>query len=244
MNKNTMERLALVLGGVLVGAGTTYLVVNKALETKYRDIAEEEIASVKESYDLLYGKDKHEDPKVAFDEMKRLVEKTEAYAELLDEQGYFKEEVLDEAEEAFAPKKMGTPDGRPDPETVVRDILEERVDPPRYEDGETPYVITVEEFMSDRDDHEKITVSYYEYDNTAASEDDSIIHDHESSLGPDFVKYIGWKAAGRNTVYVRNEKISADFEILVHEGSYQEDVLGILPDEHPKKKMLIARNDE
>lgn len=242
MDKNTMERLALILGGALVGSATTYLVVRKTLELKYRDIAEEEIASVKESYDLLYSKD--QSPREKFEQMKDKIEELESYADLLDESGYFKEEVLDEAEEGPSPKKMGTPDGRPDPETVVRDILEDRTDPPRYEDGETPYVITVEEFMSDRDDHEKITVSYYEYDNTAASEDDSIIHNHEGSLGPDFVKYIGWKAAGQNTVYVRNEKISADFEILVHPGSYQEDVLGILPDEHPKKKMLIARNDE
>lgn len=242
MSSYTMEKVGLVLGGALIGSAVTYFAVRSMLDAKYAEIAEEEIASVKESYDLLYKQGAYSDPKKAFEAMKERVEATQVYDELLDENGYFKEEAYDNAPSKEIPARVE--DGRPDPETVVKNILDDRTDPPRYEGEDTPYVITVNEFMQDFDEHEKISVSYYEYDNTLASEDESIINDHERLIGSDFQNYIGWKSDSDHVVYVRNEGISSDFEILVHEGGYEQEVLGILSEDHPKKQMLTARNDE
>lgn len=244
MDRTTSGILKLVVGGALIGASLTYVLAEKKINAKYRAIAESEIESVKDSYNLLHKQGPYSDPKKAFEAMKTRVNELESYDGLLDENGYFKEEVLDAAEEESTPsRKPGTPDGRPDPEEVVKAIKDDRV-PPRHEGTDTPYVIAVEEFFQDNPEYSKITVSYYEYDNTLASEDESIVRDHEKLLGGDFHNYIGWKADSDHVVYVRNERISSDFEVLVHEGGYEAEVLGILPDDHPKKKMLNVRNDE
>jgi hypothetical protein len=43
MNKDLINKISLVLGGVLIGSGTTYLIVNQRLQTKYIRIANESI---------------------------------------------------------------------------------------------------------------------------------------------------------------------------------------------------------
>lgn len=243
MNKQVWERLGYVVAGAIVGSAATYAVVRKRLALKYRDIAEDEIASVKESYDLLYKQGEYSDPKKAFEAFKGRVEELDSYEGMLDENGYFKEELLDEGEEEDVKKPDIMDDGRPDPEIIAKKE-DTRERPPRVVGGADPYVITVEEFMQDNEDYSKITVTYYEYDNTLSSEDDSIIQTHEKFLGMDFMNYIGWESGSDHTVYVRNDNLSSDYEILVDPGSYEEEVLGILPDDHPKKVQIQMRNDE
>lgn len=246
MNKKTLERFLYILGGGLIGSAATFYFSKKALARHYRDIAEGEIASVKASYnDLLKSSYQTLDERLEISK-KHQGEPEDPYKDLVDENGYFlysDDEKEDESEELRVVKPP-LPDGRPDPEVVVHDIHDDRTDPPRYEGEGEPYVITAEEFMQDEQNFSKITVNYYEYDNTLASEDESIIQNHESFLGNDFQNYIGWKSGSDSVVYVRNENLSSDFEVLVDKGSYEEEVLGILPDEHPKKKMLQMRNDE
>lgn len=247
VNMQTLERFAYILGGALIGSTATFVIARKAIALHYRDISEAEIESVKDSYDLLHKKGRYSDPKLAFEALKEKVSELESYEDKLDENGYFKYDDVDdkdpdELEELMVVGEPAKGDTRPDPEAIVKDILDERPAPPR--DPAKPYIITVEEFMTDNEHYSKNTVNYYEYDNTVSSEDDSIVQNHESFLGSEFVKYVGWNAGGDHTVYVRNENLESDYEVLVSPGSYEEDVLGILPDEHPKKKMLEQRNDE
>lgn len=246
MNKKLAEKIALVVGGILIGGSTTYFLVRKDVETRYREIAEAEIESVKDSYNLLHKQGPYSDPKKAFEAMRLRVQETETYETLLDENGYFKEEELDKNEEPKpnTVRRPPLPDGRPDPEDVVEAIEDTRADPPRHEGTTLPYVITINEFMQDNPEYDKTTVSYYEYDNTLASDDDSMVKDHEKLIGVDFLNYVGWKSDSDHIVYVRNEKLSSDFEILVHESGYEEAVLGIIPEGHPKKTMLNAKNNE
>lgn len=245
MDKKTLERFLYILSGGLIGSAATFYFSKKALSRHYRDIAEQEIGSVKASYnDLLKSSYRTLDEQLEVAK-KHQGEPEDPYKDLLDQNGYFvySDDEEDMPEELMVVKPP-LPDGRPDPETVVHDIHDDRTDPPRYEGEGKPYVITVEEFMSDKEDFAKITVNYYEYDNTMASEDESIIQNHEAFLGGEFQNYIGWKSGSDHTVYVRNENLSSDYEVLVDPGSYEEEVLGILPDEHPKKQMLQMRNNE
>lgn len=246
MNKKTLERFLYILSGGLIGSAATFYFSKKALSRHYRDIAEQEIGSVKASYnDLLKSSYRTLDEQLEVAK-KHQGDPEDDYKDLVDQNGYF---LYPEDDEKDAPEELMVvkpplPDGRPDPEDVVNDIQDDRDAPPRYEGEGKPYVITVEEFMNDDEDFAKITVNYYEYDNTMASEDESIIQNHEAFLGGEFQNYIGWKSGSDHTVYVRNENLSSDYEVLVDPGSYEEEVLGILPDEHPKKQMLQMRNNE
>lgn len=247
MDRKLVERFSYILGGALIGSATTYLLVRQALMEKYRDIAEAEIASVKESYDLLNKQGPYSDPKKAMERFKELESQVDKYEDMIDENGYFREEILDANEETTeeAPVvRPPMPDGRPDPMTVVESVTDDRPKPARHEGSDTPYVVTVNEFMQDREEFEKITVTYYEYDNTLASEDDTIVDNHDRLVGQEFPNYVGWESGSDNVVYVRNERISSDFEILVNPNGYEAEVLGIIPDGHPKKKMLQMRNNE
>lgn len=97
-----------------------------------------------------------------------------------------------------------------------------------------PYMITFEEFVDDYKDYEKISLSYFEEDDTLIDDKESLIPNvedivgskHLSMFGPDIVKY----SQDQNIVYVRNNRLKADFEVIHEDGSYSENVLGIRPE--------------
>ena len=87
-----------------------------------------------------------------------------------------------------------------------------------------PYPISYEEFSDDA--FEKDTITYYYGDDTLADTRDEIIDDVDRTVGRDFKDYFGWRSYDDDIVYVRNERLGLDFEVLYDAGTYQEEVLG------------------
>jgi len=95
-------------------------------------------------------------------------------------------------------------------------------------DGE-PYAISLEEFSEEMDHFEKSTIYYYDEDDTLADEQEEMIQDVLAIIGPEVLDHL--QQAKSDVVYVRNEKMQIDYEIIVLDKSYAETVSGIIPEE-------------
>lgn len=89
-----------------------------------------------------------------------------------------------------------------------------------------PYVIAPEEF-GDFEEYEKISLSYYA-DQILADENDEIIVDVDEIVGFESLTHFG--EYEDDSVFVRNDKLKCDYEILLDRRTYS-DVLKLMP--HP-----------
>lgn len=98
------------------------------------------------------------------------------------------------------------------PESVSRDTTK-------------PYAITGEEFLTEFEDFNKISLTFYMGDGTLCDERDAPIRD-TSIVGKGFADFFGQDPADPDIIHVRNEKLTVDFEIARRHGTYTEEVLG------------------
>lgn len=196
--KNALKNALLLTTGIAVGGGAGYLVTKKMLEQRFEADLNEQIAEVKEYYKLLRKEG----------EYSQLVKPAEELAELPKYEDVISEysgEEEDEEEEAVV---------------VESESNEER-------NTDEPYVISVDEYMNDREEYDKNTVTYFEVDDVLVDEREQVIPDVDNTVGTDCLTKFGHKSNDNKVVYVRNERLEADFEILLDTRSYSETVLGI-----------------
>lgn len=98
-------------------------------------------------------------------------------------------------------------------------------------DPEKPYIITHDEFYES--ENQMVTLTWYEGDEVLADEKDAHIPDIDRVVGEDNLLRIGYGSGDPNVLYVRNEKMEVDFEVVKNEGKYTEQVLGFI--EHAEK---------
>lgn len=84
-----------------------------------------------------------------------------------------------------------------------------------------PYGISTEDFLMTKKEYDKTTLLYYDIDGTLSTEDGDVVEDIDYILGEN------WKAEiGRYEdaiAYIRNEKASTDYEVIVEQKEYGED---------------------
>ena len=82
---------------------------------------------------------------------------------------------------------------------------------------EKPYVISPEEY-GERDDYDLYSYTYYA-DKVLADEYNEPIEDVDSIIGLESLKHFG--EYGDDSVYVRNDELKADYEILLDDEKYE-----------------------
>lgn len=219
MNVNKKLVSEITIGVISASAGLTagYILAKKKFEKQ----ANEAIQSVKETYDRRYKSGDYSSPSTALEAVKELQEEREDIEEQLDD---FTEEIA----------KLGYSEVDPDvvpgqPQTV---ILEEGITPvvlPEV-DSNKPYVITIEDFHDSEWDHfEKISLTYYEGDETLCDDRDEIIPDILNAIGDGYLHF-GEGSQDDDQVYIRNGKLYSDFEVTRSKGEYAQEVRGEAPD--------------
>lgn len=91
---------------------------------------------------------------------------------------------------------------------------------------EKPYVITEEEFMINEDEYSQTTLTYYRGDGVLADERDQEIPLINDVVGERNLDRFGEGTRHYNIVHIRNDRLEADYEVLLHEGKYSYEVLG------------------
>ena len=194
------------LKGVLIfvlGAAAGSLATWKLIEKKYKDIAQEEIDSVKDTFSKMKKNEypdkledypdfeEFDDSDDSDDEEPKSEQKIDRnnkpniveYAKILSETGY-----TNYAERQDKKEKKG-----------VEPVEDER-----------PYVISPDEF-GEKDGYENVTLTYYA-DGVLTDYFDNVISNIDEVVGFDSLDHFG--EYEDDAVFVRNEKMETDYEIL------------------------------
>lgn len=246
MSIPTGQAIALVTGGMLIGAGVTTLVLKKHYEQVADARVETESAQIREYY-----RRKNAEVEIQEEfELNRLREEAKAKAEntptpeektspTTSRTAYNKIAVSEKARAELKEtvKNLGysTETGK-EPETI-----DPRPDLPAADDvaGEsyaylkedsevnTPYIIPVDEFMANDNDFDNVTVTYYTGDNTFVDEADRVLDSVFETLGHFDPNSFGQESGDPNVVYVRNEMKELDIEVIKDFRAYGRDILGL-----------------
>lgn len=193
-----MKNLLCFVAGAAIGSVVTW----KLIEKKYKDLADEEIESVIETF-------KNRRPRITKDEVKETVEKVinkwkepkETVEDIVAAEGYSieNEEEIDEDDESNYTVNV---DNANDIEVI------------------TPYVITPEQF-GEYNEYGTKTLTYYS-DNVLTDEIDNPITSEEmvTMIGPDALDHFG--EYEDDSVYIRDEMNEMDYEILKSEKKFSE----------------------
>lgn len=92
-----------------------------------------------------------------------------------------------------------------------------------------PYVIHRDEYVCEEMGYEQTTVTYYAGDDIMTDINDVPIYNHGSIISP--LKF-GHGSGDPNVVYIRNEKVELEWEVLLHTGRYSVEVLGLEVERH------------
>lgn len=89
-----------------------------------------------------------------------------------------------------------------------------------------PYIISPDEF-GETDDYEIISLTYYEGDNVLTDDCDEIVEDIDNVVGLESLKHFG--EYEEDVIHVRNDRLKADYEILLDGRTYNEVLAGKPP---------------
>lgn len=247
------EQLKLLIGttsGVLVGAFIGYVVTQRVLKAKYELEIQTEISSLKSFYqekaknrlmeqeelDESYSEEEYEDDLREFNRVILKQDYSEDSSPAEEEFDYLKtdpdfSEVRPEQESRKMTVEEATEIDTEDP--LLIEMIENRR-------NDEPYIITIDEFMEDVDYiDDKLTVTYFDGDDTLADTADKVIPEVEEIIGSDALTKFGLFSKDQNVVYVRNERLRADFEVILDENKYTEVIAGF----KTKKTLKKMRED-
>ena len=194
-------------GFFLIGAGvgviSGYLYAEHSLKREYEALASEEIAEAREYYSRLTKKDDYATPAKA-------VEKIIP-------------QVVTNSLREYSPSEET-------PSEIVVSIFD---NPSEADEGidvasrseDAPYILTREEYMLGEKDYTQATVTYFEADDVLADERDEPIEDVEKKIGRENLRF-GSGSDDPNLVYIRNDKLEIDFEVIRSRGAFAHEVLG------------------
>lgn len=107
----------------------------------------------------------------------------------------------------------------------------------RVRDANSPYVIHKDEFDQNENDWEHDTLTYYEGDDVLADGKDDAL-DQDDIVGVENLGKFGHGSQDPNIVYIRNERLQLDMEVVHSDGSYAEEVHGYVEhsDTQPRRR--------
>lgn len=237
----TKRRLA-VTGGAMVasflgGAGVGFLVGKYRYSKIYSELTEKEIQDAKEYYARRLDTDAR---KVVTSYMAEVEEKE--FNEILEKQRYISAE--DEIEASESEDKVVTKNVFQGPKSEEEWDYEKEAEF-RADEAQGVYIIHHDEFMENEPEFEQITLTYFEEDDVLADDKDEAIPDQDRVVHrTEFEQKFGHGSKDNNIVYVRNENLNTDFEILRSTGSYAREVLGFLEHSDEPRIRKFRRFDD
>jgi hypothetical protein len=256
----------LVFGGLVVGAGVGgalgYIFAERRLDAKYAEIAAEEVAEMREHF---HAKEVAREQEAGKGDLEEIVR----------ERGYIPEEeesappmvvtppiaVVERAEEVRDEEAEPEPAAEAEavdeaPEPVTRNVFRDQAAPPKDEwdwhkersqrSPLRPYVIHREE-RDEADAYDSVTFTYYEADDVICNERDEVIPegDRERIFGEANLEKFGHGSGDATTVYIRNDQLEMDIEVIRSPNSYAEEVHGFEPEiKHSHRRRERTPSDD
>ena len=196
-----MRDTVIFVAGAVIGGVAAYFYAKR----KYEAICEEEIESMKEFYmEPHAAPEKKEEEKV-----------TQKYR------------ISDEINRAKANYAQLTQDymEAPDPDDVAASEMVNNPypfmadDSPREGIAEAPYVIAGEQFVNEKRNFDKITLMYYAGNGVLVDQTETVQQDIDEVIGRESLNHFG--ESEEDTLYVRNENLNCDYEVLYVPETYK-----------------------
>lgn len=103
-------------------------------------------------------------------------------------------------------------------------------------DNTRPYIISHDEYFNNDTDYNQNTITYFEEDDVLVDEEDTPIRNEVQVVGEGNLLFGRW-SKDENIVYIRNEKLEVDFEVVRSHGSYAKEILGFIQhDDQPRQR--------
>jgi hypothetical protein len=214
--------------GAVMGSGGGWLFARRQLETKYEKIAETEIDEMRE----------HFRKRAVVRETKPDLSDLSKRVTDLGYQGKEESSISSPAPSSLAPP--GAPNVQPPEE--VRNVFESMGKSVDGWDWETEkslrefvkvYVLHKDEFGEDG--NLETTLTYYEGDDVLCDDHDRPVDDQHKLVG-NCLEQFGHGSGDRNVVYVRNEELGLDLEVVKTHKSYAEEVHGLKHEDPPRRR--------
>lgn len=195
MNTKIFGKIAMFVFGAAVGSVVTW----KLVEEKYKQISDEEIESVKEAYDRAYGKLDNDrmDMEQDEDDVDSEENAKSEYDRIIGHCGY--------GAESSASDKNQNGTKKDDEEEDDEDVSE-------------PYTISYDDF--DDNGYQTETLYYYDDGVLENSITGAVIEDIDGTIGSKSIEEL--KDSGEDYIYVRNDNLGIDYEILRDRRKYSE----------------------
>lgn len=235
MNRNGIVALTAALSGA-AGAAAGYVVAMKRLEAKYAEIADKEIAQARAFYKIL-DKDGYPSP-AEFIQAKRAAEEN-SFAQ---DQAVITRDQEQALSAEYRGEKMA-----PDVEEGMVEVVEnifvngQAIDRNEFDyevevplRGMAPYIIHEEEFLSGEKDYPTAALAYFAGDDVLCDDKDDVITDVDGTIGVDNLMRFGHGAGSPDALFVRNDTLEIDFEIVRDHNKFTVVVLG-LGEEDPRE---------
>lgn len=232
--------------GVAVGFGVGYFVLNKRVQTKYEKICDIEVDKMRQHY-----VERHREldkvmagPKPPIDKVMRDLGYLGGDSDETGQQRQFTPEELEAIDQANrnhpGPEEDEEAEVAPpsEPEVVVEEhhvfVKDDEVTVWDYavevkqRRPDVPYIIHADEYTENEHEHEQVTYTYYEVDDILADSHDQTIDDMDAVIGLGNLGRWGHGSQDPNVVFVRNEELKLDLEIIRDRGSYDAVVRGTI----------------
>lgn len=183
--------------GTALGAGMTL----QFLEKKYKALAEEEIESAKKFLSMKYKTGDFASPVDLVEE--KAVDITESLVERLQ----------------YAPKSQNdlVVNGRPVQEIVTNVYASLQFDFERESkkrENNRPYIITVDQFLANPEGHEQVTVEWTGFHLMVPDVRHGGMSVDVDEVDENHLHQFGYGSGDENIVYIRNDELERDYEIL------------------------------
>ena len=269
-NQNLILGLTFSFSAV-AGTAVGYFVAKKRLELRYEELSKREIAEAKQFYSVLNKRDDFETPASAVESL-GLTEAAEALMKYQGKDKISKARSLENDPVYIAGKALKYGDKIEDGDTVSVEVHEAMrvetdstlvevtrnvfTDSQPADDNfdydeevksrtpDAPYVITHDEYMEAEPEYNQVILTYYIGDDVLTDDKDQPIDETDATVGDDNLLRFGHGSKDNKIVYVRNDRLDLDFEILQSHGSYVEEVLGFIEHSDHRSKIRRFRGDD
>lgn len=221
MNRTTIAVAISSIASLAVGSTAGYFIAKYQLGKQFDERLAREVEETKAFYMRLSEKATYRTPEDAVSALiPGAVTALKEYAGEPQDEPFF--EKVDEAKEF--PKSTPSVKSIFDKGNSTEEISEKDK---RNRTEEAPYILEKEEFFRNDSEYTQSTLTYYAGDGILTDSRDDIIDEVDVTVGQGNLDNFGYGSGDPKVLYVRNDALDLEFEILHHEGTYKQHVAGL-----------------
>lgn len=215
-------KLSWMVVGLITGVGLGAWTAVSYVESEYEANLALEVEKSKRYYDRLHKREKFSDP-IAMVEDKALT---------------IAEGISVNAQ--YIPPKVNIFKDPPIPGDF--DLGEEI----KKRNEDRPYIITEAEYFENSTDYTQVCLQWYSFDKVLSTQGDEELTETDEIVGDENLLRFGHGSNDANIVYVRNDGLEKEFEVIRIKGGFGETVHGELQHSDRKRKVSkkLRRDDE